>query len=392
MHKVFLIALNGLTRTARDKKVLALLLLMPLILIAILGSALKGAMTAGKINPFDVVLLNEDQPVTPKLPPGAPPVTLHFGMILAEEVLGSDRAGEVLNLRTAASLDEAKAAVAAGKARVAVYIPSTFTQDALDMKRPAVQLFSDPGHPTQAEIVNQIVQSFTEQLTARMLIDRHLPPGELQQGVAAALPKVVTATPGSKEVSAMQYYAAAMAVMFMVMTALARAKDLIQEREDGTLFRLLMTPTSRSAILAGQILGSVALLMGQFLIMMVGTRLIYGVDWGPTLPVLALGLAFSVATTGLGALATSVLKDPGAADAAVGLVGPLFGALSGAMMPLYFFPDALRMVARAIPNYWALQGFLDQMSGAGNLGLPVTVLVLMGLATGAFGTWRLAAK
>jgi len=104
-------------------------------------------------------------------------------------------------------------------------------------------------------------------------------------------------------------------------------------------------------------------MLTQFAIPMVGTRLLYQVDWGPWPHALLLGNAFSVAAAGIGTAAAGFFPQPRTADAAIGKVGMLFGALSGAMMPLYLFPDGLRAVARFIPNYWALQGFLDRPSG-----------------------------
>lgn len=64
------------------------------------------------------------------------------------------------------------------------------------------------------------------------------------------------------------------------------------------------------------------------------------------------------------------------------------------MFPLYIFPEGLLKVARFVPNYWALQGFLDQMAGMGvqHAWLPVTILCITGLATGALGAWRLATR
>lgn len=401
MRKVLAIALCALTRTARDRKALLVFLLMPMILIGILGSALQGLMGDKTINPFDVLLVNEDVPVKPPLPPGVPAVALDhlpvfdFGVVLADDVLGSDEVRKVIKVTPAIDLEAAKSDVAAGKAVAVIYVPPTFTADALGARPATVQVLSDPGRPTQAEIVVQVVRSFTEGVTSGTLTSRILN-SQVVTGNSrgGGMPRIEEVASGARDVSAMQYYAAAMAVMFMLMTAFSRAGDIIREREDGTLARVLTSPTSRATVLAGQILGSVALVLAQFIILMLGTRFLFGVYWGEPLPAFLLGTAFALAAAGTGTAAASILKDSRAADASIGLVGNIFGALSGSMFPLYVFPEGLKIVARFIPNYWALQGFLDQMAGVGvdGLWLPATILALIGVATAAAGAWRLASR
>lgn len=407
MRKVFLIALNALTQLARDRRALIMLLLMPMILIGILGMSLKEMMGDGRINPFPVVVVNADQPAKPQMPPGTPQAVLdaikpiHLGQTLIDDVLGSDAAKEVLKVEIATDLEQARQAVLDGKYSAVIYVPPTFSADVIKGGKPQVHLYSDPGKATNATIVEQVLTAFTEMVTSGNLAARALGPDQGQAfltgtgaGAAEKLPKVTITSLGTKPVKAMQYYAAAMAIMFMLMTAFTRAKEILKEREDGTLDRILVSPTGKATIVAGQILGNVAVLMAQFVILMFGTTFIYGVDWGPWVAALAIGLAFSVAAAGIGTATAGLVNDSRAADGAIGVVSNICGALSGAMFPLYNFPDSLKLVAKFVPNYWALQGTLDQMAGMGlnYLWVPVAVLGAIGFATGSLGAWRLATK
>lgn len=405
MQKVFVIAWNSLLRTARDRRSLIMLMVMPLVLVAILGSALKNMMHDGEINPFAVIVVNRDTAVSrPASQPGQPPTQVDFGQSLVKDVFGSDEARRIIRLTESADLAQAKADVTAGKAVAAIYVPPAFTTGVLAGKASQIQVFTDPGQPTLANIVTQVVRTFTDSVTSGTLAARTLTPAQLGalmqanrgQGLFSpkAMPSLREVSSGARPVGAMQYYAAAMLAMFMVMTAFTRARDILQERQQGTLARLLTSPTGTGTIVAGQMLGSLAVLLAQFAIMVLGTRFIYRVYWGEWLAVLGIGLAFGLATTGISALAAGVLRDPKAADASVGLIGNIFAALSGGMFPLYIFPAGMRLVAHFIPNYWALQGFLDQMSGVGSQAavLPVVVLTAIGLASGALGAWRMAAK
>lgn len=409
MRKVLLIAFNTLVRTGRDKKALLMMLLFPAILIGILGNALKGMLEEGRINPFEVVLVNADEPALPPLPPlaqsGAPGVpseagstpAVHLGQMLRADVLGSDQIARLLTVTEMADPAAARRQVAEGRAAAAIIVPRSFSADVLSGRGASLELFTDPGRPTQAEIVTQIVGHFTEGVTTTMLAAQRGAPGQAQpsrETESGFWPEVVNLPSGVRPISAMQYYAAAMAIMFLMMTALGQARVMIQDRREGTLDRVLISPTAKGTLLAGQILGCMLLVYAQFLTLMLGTRFLFGVHWGAWIPALLLGAAFSLAASGVGMAVAGVLNNPQAADTAMGLLGNAFAALSGAMMPLYLFPQGLKLVAHGIPNYWALQGFLDLMAGSGlsHLWMPVAVLTAMGLAAGGLGTWRLAAR
>lgn len=409
MKKVWLIAWNSLTRMGRDRKALAMLLLMPMILIGILGVALKPMMDSAEIKPFDVILINADMPAKPALPPGAPPAALNqlptfeFGRSLRDDVLLSDQAKRVIILKESTDLAGAREQVRTGKAVAAIYVPAPFTADVLAGKPATVQVYTDPGRETQSNIVTQILSSFTEALTTDVLAAKYAAhagagagAGQNASGAALAqLPKVTEVPAGSKNVSAFQYYAAAMAIMFMLMTGFTRASVILEERQQGTLGRMMISPTPKGTILAGQMLGSIVVVMAQFLVLMLGTRFIYGVDWGPMGQALLLAGAYSLACAGVGTATAGWLNDPKAANVAVGVVSNIFAALSGAMFPIYIFPAGLKLVAHFIPNYWAMQGFLDQMAGVGglvHLATPVGILAAIGVIFGALGTVRLAAR
>ncbi|HLN61939.1 MAG TPA: ABC transporter permease [Symbiobacteriaceae bacterium] len=387
MRKVWLIAVNALARLARDRKALIMLLLMPMVLIGILGSALAGMMGDGKIEPFPVIVVNQDTGVTA-------PATINLGKLLATDVLESDQVKELLQVTNSTDLAGARQQVADGKTVAVIHVPATFTADVLAGKPATVNVLTDPGKPTQAGIVEQIVRSFTEEVTTGTLSARVLGPQQSQAIDRAKLPQLVNVPSGAKSVSAMQYYSVAMALMFLLMTAFNRAKQILQDREEGTLSRILLSPTGRWTIIAGQMLGSVVVTLTQFLLLMAGTALLYRVDWGNWGTTLLLAFCYSLAAAGIGMMAAGVLKDPRAADSGMGVVSNIFAALSGGMFPLYIFPESLKLVAKFTPNYWALQGFLDQFSGLGvaYLWAPVAVLTAIGLVTGALGAWRLAVR
>ncbi|MFZ5814307.1 MAG: ABC transporter permease [Bacillota bacterium] len=382
MRKVFAITRLALTRMGRDRKALIIFLLMPMILIGILGVSLKDLMSLGKIHPFTVVLVDEDQP-----PPG-----FDLGQVLVDQLFGSPELQELITLQPGADLAAARQRVERGEVAAVIHLPAGLSEAVLEGKPAELGLYTDPGRPTQADIVAQILGIFTDQVT-RGAVAAALA-GPEQAAVGIELPEIRERPSTTREVGAMAYYAAGMAVMYMLMSAAQRAKTILEDRQNGTLARIMISPTPPWAVLAGLSLSTAVLIGAQFLILLVGTTLLYGVHWGPWIAVIPLGLSFAVAAAGISTGLAALFRDPRTADTAVGLLGMIFGALSGSMFPLYAFPEGLLRVAKAIPNYWALQGFLDQMAGVGiqHAALPIAILCITGLTTGALGAWRLATR
>ncbi len=77
----------------------------------------------------------------------------------------------------------------------------------------------------------------------------------------------------------MQYYAAAMLVMFLLYNITVGAKSVVTEQRTETLARLFSTPTSSFSILFGKFLGTLLFACIQFGIFIVATHFMFHVEW-----------------------------------------------------------------------------------------------------------------
>ncbi len=96
-------------------------------------------------------------------------------------------------------------------------------------------------------------------------------------------------------------YSLGFTVFFVVMVALSGAGGIMEERELGTLRRLLATPASRGQIIGGKVLGVATIAAFEAAVLVGFGALIFGVPWGnsPAAVILTLG-ALVLAATGLG--------------------------------------------------------------------------------------------
>ncbi len=174
-------------------------------------------------------------------------------------------------------------------------------------------------------------------------------------------------------------------VMFGMMTVItAGAGTLLQERENGTMARLLSAPVNRFQILSGKTLGLMASGILQMAIMIAAGRLLFNVEWGRNMPALILLVAaLSFASTGFGLMLASLCRTRGQAEAAGVIAVILMSMLGGTWWPAEVLPSHMQVLAKAVPSGWAMQGFVDLiMRGAGlpEVALPLLVLFAFGAA------------
>lgn len=147
-------------------------------------------------------------------------------------------------------------------------------------------------------------------------------------------------------------------VMFVFFIAATMGSSLRQERQNGTLRRLLSLPISRTDLLGGKMLATMAIGLGQVLILFSVGALLFKLNLGnDPLAFILLCLALSCTAAAIGlAAATTRLHD--AALIAILVVSALLG---GCMFPLDLMPPFMRTLSLFVPHRWALVGFQNLM-------------------------------
>lgn len=164
------------------------------------------------------------------------------------------------------------------------------------------------------------------------------------------------------------------------------------ERSEGTLRRLLTTPTSRATYLLGIISGHLLAGVVQMALLIGFGVWVMGVEWGRSLPGLSvLLLAFGLAGVAFGTMLGTFVKTVSQASNVAILFGMAMALLGGCWFPLELFPKAAQTVAMLLPTRWAMEGLIDlSMRGLGAAAvLPEAgVLLLFALLFFAVGVWR----
>jgi ABC-2 type transport system permease protein len=171
-----------------------------------------------------------------------------------------------------------------------------------------------------------------------------------------------------------------MALMFLMYTVSYGGRSILAERSQGTLPRLLVSPTSSAQVLGGKVLGIYLTGVAQLAILILASTLLFNLKWGNPLGVVLLVLAAVFGATGWGMLLTAVARHPGQVASLGSALMLTFGILGGSFISLDALPLPLQWISRITPNAWGLDGFTTLALGGGlaDVAAPVGALLVMG--------------
>jgi ABC-2 type transport system permease protein len=97
-------------------------------------------------------------------------------------------------------------------------------------------------------------------------------------------------------------------LLFVFLTSMTSSAALIETRRLGISRRMLATPTSSRTVVAGEALGRVLVAVFQGTVIMVGSALLFGVNWGDPAAAATLMVTFSLVAAGAGLLTAATLR------------------------------------------------------------------------------------
>lgn len=407
--KVLDVALKDLLRSFRSPFTLVMMFAAPLSITGLLYFAFGGLVGGdGGFNlaRTQVQVVNQDE--------AAAPAEFAAGARLVE-FLQDEAVAEVLAVTVVAGEAEARAAVDAQEAGVAVIIPAGFSNAlAAPGERAAVTLYQDPTLTIGPGIVKDLVAHFLDgfsgaqiagSLTAEQLSKQgvgvdattveeatvayaswlNLGAHHEEEAIAVRPPAGRTETMGGG-VSVLAPTMAGMMIFFVFFIGAYGAESIIREDEEGTLERLFTTPTSRSNILGGKFVAVVLALVIQIAVLLVSSSLLFDIRWGQPATVLLAAMGLIVAAAGLGLLLMSFIKSTRQTGPVMGGVLPVLGMLGGLFTTgIPTLPTAFDTITLVTPHGWALRAWKLALAGAGPGEVLVPALVLAGMGLVFFG-------
>ncbi len=221
---------------------------------------------------------------------------------------------------------------------------------------------------------------------------------DMAQELAAETPQRVNLTqPDTANINVNSYDPAAQSsagqlITWVFIPLLGTSAFLAFERDKGTLRRLLTTPTKKATFLLGAITSNYLQALVQMVILVTFAIYVMGVNWGQSLPGLAIMLVtFGLASVAFGVMLGTFVKTTGQANNLSIMLGMAMALLGGCWWPMELFPPAMQTAVKVLPTTWAMQGLTDlALRGQGISGILPESGVLLGFAVlfFLFGIWR----
>ena len=154
------------------------------------------------------------------------------------------------------------------------------------------------------------------------------------------------------------------------------------ERQQGTLRRILTTPTTKATYLLGTIAGQVVMALVQMSLLIMFGSFVMKLSWGRD--PLALFVILTSAALAAGAVGTTMgtfIKTEGQASGLSIMMGMVMALMGGCWYPLEMFPSVVQSIVKILPTTWAMQGLLTLvLRGGGVMDILPMAGVLLGFA------------
>ncbi|HLF88557.1 MAG TPA: ABC transporter permease [Anaerolineales bacterium] len=328
------------------------------------------------------------------------------------EAFAPENFEELFVLTTANTLADAQAKLDAGEAQAIIHVTDKFSAAVMtgsngEAVAETLDVFAAPGSlsaPIVEDIALSIARNFGSDADPNtetepsviltnlenledILNEENTKFGETESFAETEGPRDrITVSTGlvgeAEDVNLLNYFVPSMAIFFLMFAVFDGTQSILEEERDGTLHRMMTTPTGRAEIILGKIGGAFLTGTLQFVVLVVVSGLLFKVDWGSEpvgMSLLVLGTV--AAATSLGAFIASFARtvaQAGVLGSAITLVSAILG---GNFIDYRSIPSWLTPISKMTINRWAMEGFTNLTLGGMNLsGVTLNIAVLFGLA------------
>ncbi len=339
----------------RDVRTMMMLLAMPVVQLIIFGFAITT-----EINNTPFVVFDQSQSISSRK--------------IVEELNGS----AFFNLKaTLRSFDEIEDHFRKGESKLAIVIPSGFSDDLYRTGEAQLQILADASDPNEASTVTayaqQIIMQYQQSLITQKLNGNPVP---------YIIRTEVKMLYNPQLKSAYNFVPGIMGLVLMLICAMMTSISIVKEKEQGTMEILLVSPIKPVFIVLAKAVPYLMIaIVDVLMILLLSNTVLHVPIVGNPLLVLFLSILFTLSALSLGMLISSVTNTQQAAMliSGAGLMLPTL-LLSGLVFPVENMPWILRIISNIIPAKWFIIAIKDVMIkglGIGSILGPLSILLGM---------------
>jgi ABC-2 type transport system permease protein len=366
--KVLNIAYYTILRNFRDYKTLTLMLLLPIMLILILGSALGSVFTPDTISTTTICYLNEDK---------------NFMADTLESFLYSEEITKLIKVKIIQSKEEAFESIRKNNATALVVLPANFSEKIQKGEKAAIEVYNSKYSSFRASVVQSILNGFVSG-TNSQLVMRQMGNVTQEYKTFDNLQEISVTTKGNAP-RAIDYYAITMLVMTIMYGTSYGNFALKEEKQLNTSTRLASAPIKYSEIILGKLLGSIVTILLQAMLIIILTKVFFNVNWGGNLLfIIFVCFSLTLLAVGLGMMVSNFGKNPQATGALLNFGVNIMTFIAGGYFPANQMGPALEKLGFISPNYLAQQAMFNTIYGGSIIQTTNAVLAIWIIAIIAF--------
>lgn len=439
MSKMIAIARRYIYTTFKDTNLLLIMFAAPLMISTIIALAFSGVSGgASPINNIPVAVVNLDEGVdvmgsvvnngnilmniliqpttdsTNTTDTATTPNETCAPLMTSSTTAQQGDLGNLISGVRIADADLARAGVEDGSYAVAVIIPKNFSQS-ITYAGPTstfnpvqIEIYGDGNRSISAGIVRSIVEGVNNSILAgnitfatfyQTLLATNpilaLNQEAFNNALACAFnPSVANLSVETQSISGettqsfnpLVAIGASLAGFFALFTGSGAATNILDERRNGTLQRMMVSPTPRTTILLGMLMGTFAVVLLQLAFLFIALTvinsllqgeftLIWGTNW---IAIIAMLLVTSLSVSGVGIFIASLSKTSEQSNTYGSIISMFMGVLGGAFFSVDALPETIQPITRLSIVRWSTEGFTRLSVGNTDILLNLLWLLILG--------------
>ncbi len=150
------------------------------------------------------------------------------------------------------------------------------------------------------------------------------------------------------------------AIMMLLFSVVGMGASLLDEKQEGTLKKLLYSPIRPNSIMFGKMIYANLISIFQLAVMFIFAKVFFGLDIFPhLLQLILMIIATAYACSSFGMLIASFAKSRQQVQGMSTLIVLVMSCLGGSMIPSFAMPLFMQKMSVFTVNYWGIQGFYD---------------------------------
>lgn len=358
----------------KNKMVLILLLVMPVLMIALMGYALKPVFEIeDSIEKSDILFSNEDRGVVGK----------SFYNYLKNE------GKELFNINLL-NTEEIEEKISEKKYNIAVVVPNTLTENTANLENDTIKIISSGRNPVEEAVITSFIKTYIQAVNRGIGLSRmYQETTEDSELIVNAILKDTHTKYGmafvkshqidkgiDNNISSFQFFAASMLIFFLLTSGMGLGGDLIDDRKNKTFKRIHSFPIKQSEYLIGKIIGNGLISMIQAVFIMLFSKWLFNVEWGDQMGGLFLIVILIIfISSALGVIFSNLFNSSKALTSAMTVFIWLMTFVSGG-----FTVSPIGILERFTINKWAFDGIISLIKGNSLIDIWVNIIILILIA------------